>query len=581
MNTSRKISNGEKTATITEIVNQRMRFQAGKEALSFLADGESDVLTWDYATLGREFNKVAGQLALKRIRGERMILLFEPGLDYIAAFLGCLAAGAVAVPAYPPSSKRFGERIMGIIADCRPKFILTTRALAESYRQRLGDTSGCEWLCIDEFHPETPLPDAPPALDDLAMLQYTSGSTGNPKGVKISHGNIVSNCAAAKEWLGEDPGRVGGIWLPPYHDMGLLGGILQPLYAGFPLYFMSPMHFIQSPVRWLKMISAHGVTLSGAPNFAYDLCVKSIREEDAARLDLRRWSQAFCGAEMIRPEVLRSFAERFARQGLRPEAITPCYGLAESTLIVSGKRKDSRPLYLEFDRESLDAGKVLSAKDPSAAIRPQSRLELSGCGQVCSEYALRIVDPHSLMECEKGMVGEIWVSGPSVAGGYWEKARETHAAFEATLPGGRERYLRTGDLGFITEGQLFVAGRIKDLVVIAGVNHYPEDLEATARDALDGSRSAAAFSIAGEKEELMVIILEWAGQPQPREEKLREIKVRIANMHGITPHDVVLVRTGAIPRTTSGKIRRSATRELYLAGKLKNLSMQPSALEEA
>ena len=577
MGTSRAETNVKLPETITEIINHRARTQAGKQALSFLADGESEIRTWDYAALGRESNKVGGRLALERIRGERVILLFEPGLEYIAAFLGCLAARAVAVPAYPPSSKRFSERILGILADCRPKFILTTRGLAASYRERLGNTLGCEWLYIDDFHPETAPPEAPPARDDLAMLQYTSGSTGSPKGVMIRHGNIVANCASASEWLGEDPGRVGGVWLPPYHDMGLLGGILQPLYAGFPLYFMSPMHFIQSPVRWLKMISANGVTLSGAPNFAYDLCVKSVPEEDASDLDLSRWTQAFCGAEMIRPEVLRSFAERFARHGLRPQSITPCYGLAESTLIVSGKRKSGLPLYAAFDRDSLDAGKIVPAESGSS-----SPLELAACGQVCSEYALRIVSPHSLRECDEGTVGEIWVSGPSVAGGYWEKARETQAAFGAVLPGGAQRFLRTGDLGFLWEGQLFVAGRIKDLVVISGVNHYPEDLENTARLALDGSRSAAAFSIAGEKEELMVIILEWSGKSPPGEETLRDIKAKVAAMHGVVPHEVILVRTGAIPRTTSGKIRRSATRELYLGGQLKSApSQSPRALEEA
>lgn len=575
MSTSSANTNGKMPDTITEIVNHRMRTDAGKQALSFLADGESEIRTWDYATLGREFNKVGGRLALERIRGERVILLFEPGLEYIAAFLGCLAAGAVAVPAYPPSSKRFSERIMGILADCRPRFILTTRDLAANYRQRLGDTLGCEWLCIDEFHPETAPPETPPTPDALAMLQYTSGSTGSPKGVMITHGNIVANCASASEWLGEDPGRVGGIWLPPYHDMGLLGGILQPLYAGFPLLFMSPMHFIQSPVRWLKMISANGVTLSGAPNFAYDLCAKSISEEDASDLDLSRWTQAFCGAEMIHPEVLRRFTDRFAPHGMRPEAITPCYGLAESTLIVSGKRKSALPLYMAFDRDSLDAGKIVPAGNGSP-----SPLELSACGQVCSEYNVRIVCPHSLRECDESTVGEIWVSGPSVAGGYWKKARETEAAFGAVLPGSPQRFLRTGDLGFLSGGQLFVAGRIKDLVVISGVNHYPEDLENTARLALDGSRSAAAFSITGEKEELMVIILEWSGKAQPGEEKLRDIKAKVAAMHGVIPHDVILVRTGAIPRTTSGKIRRSATRELYLVGKLKNAPSQPSNVLE-
>lgn len=572
---SRPETNQKIPATITEIVNHRMRLEAGKPALSFLVDGESEIRTWDYETLGREVNRVGGRLARERIRGERVVLLFEPGLEYIAAFLGCLAAGAIAVPAYPPSSKRFSERIAGIIADCRPRFILTTRALADNYRARLGGALGCEWLCADEFHPFPAPPQRPPAPDDLAMLQYTSGSTGSPKGVMVSHRNILSNCASAKEWLGDDPDRVGGIWLPPYHDMGLLGGILQPLYSGFPLFFMSPMHFIQSPVRWLKMISSNGVTLSGAPNFAYDLCVKNISEEEEVGLDLSRWTQAFCGAEMIHPEALRRFAKRFARLGLRPDAMTPCYGLAESTLIVTGKRKGGQPLYMPFERESLDAGDVSPAEGASPSC-----IELSGCGQVCSEYTVRIVDPHSLQECGEAKVGEIWVSGSSVAGGYWKKAPETRTVFQATLPGSPRQFLRTGDLGFVAGGQLFVAGRIKDLVVIAGVNHYPEDLEQTASLALDGSRSAAAFSIVGEKEELMVIILEWTGKTAPPEEKLLDIKAKVAAMHGIVPHEVVLVRTGTLPRTTSGKIRRSAARESYLVGNLKSISFTSGALEK-
>jgi acyl-CoA synthetase (AMP-forming)/AMP-acid ligase II len=549
--------------TIPAILNQRRIHHPENSALSFLKDGEGDVQSWSYGILAGEFNRISLGLERLGIRGERVILLFEPGLDYVAAFLGCLASGAVAVPAYPPGSRRFTDRILGIIADCRPKCILTTRALAATYRDRLGEAGGCEWVCADEFPQVGGAVTDHSALDSLAMLQYTSGSTGRPKGVMISHGNIIANCASAAEWLGEDPGRVGGIWLPPYHDMGLLGGILQPLYSGFPLFFMSPMHFIQSPARWLRMISDHGVTLSGAPNFAYDLCFNAIRDEDAANLDLSRWTQAFCGAEMIHPGTLQRFVNRFGEKGLREDAITPCYGLAESTLIVSGKRKGALPRYAALDREQLDAGRV-SLRD----IKTPTSIHLSSCGAACSEYQVRIVEPESLRICNAREVGEIWVAGASVAGGYWEKPQESAATFGGRLEGDARRYLRTGDLGFLLDGDLFVTGRIKDLVVIAGANHYPEDLELTAKTAMEGMSVAAAFSVTEDSEERLVLLLECSGKQAELPDSAERVRSRVTSMHGITPHHIVFVRTGAIPRTTSGKIRRTAAREWYQSQRL-------------
>jgi acyl-CoA synthetase (AMP-forming)/AMP-acid ligase II len=551
---------------IFTVVQNHAREQRDHVGLTYLRDGEGDTESWTYGQLWQGVRRIASHLISRGAQGKRVILLYEPGLEYVAAFLATMGAGAVAVPAYPPASRRLAERVRGIVDDCAPAFALTTSAFSSMFSERLPPMSALEWIESDR------LPDGaydPPRrdLDGLAMLQYTSGSTGNPKGTMLSHGNIVANCAAVSAWLGFDPERRGCIWLPPYHDMGLLGGILQPLYAGFPLVFMSPLHFIQQPIRWLRAISRHRITLSGAPDFAYRLCATDIADEDLVGVDLSTWKEAFCGAEPVRPDTMSEFCKRFGGYGFRSSAINPCYGLAESTLIVSGKPAGRGPSFCAFDRAKLDGGAAIASDGAG-----EKAVQLASCGEVVSEHDVCIVDRSTHLAKVSGEVGEIWVAGPSIAQGYWQRPRETAEVFQCKLAGSERTFLNTGDLGFYHGKELYVTGRSKDLVIIAGKNHYPEDIEQTVERAHDAvyRGGAAAFAIERGSEEAFVILAEVRKEPDgpsPRHITERIIE-DVTAVHGVAPNDVVLCRRGAIARTTSGKVRRAASRSLYLAGNI-------------
>ncbi|WP_394823885.1 fatty acyl-AMP ligase [Pendulispora albinea] len=566
---------------IAEIVGQRAAIQGGALALTYLHDGENDAESWTYAQLWQAVSRVAADLSARGAAGKRAVLLYEPGLEYIAAFLGTMASGAIAVPAYPPASKRMAERLRGVIQDCSPDFVLTSAAFAAVFQGQLPDVTHASWIATDAL-PQASFDGVTADRDALTMLQYTSGSTGSPKGVMLSHANIVANCAAVYEWLGPDPHRRGCIWLPPYHDMGLLGGILQPLFAGFPLVFLSPMHFVQKPVRWLQAISQHRITLSGGPNFAYQMCASDIPDEELEGLDLSCWKEAFCGAEPVRPDTLTAFCKRFEPSGFSVRAVNPCYGLAESTLIVSGKPPGQNPIYRRFDRERLEAGAAVDCdargEHDEAAETDGSKeaIGLTSCGVVTSGYDLRIVDPAAGTELGQGQIGEIWVSGPSVAHGYWARPEETQRVFGCQLPGAKGPFLDTGDRGFLQDGQLYVTGRSKDLIIIAGKNHYSEDIEHTVESA-HGSiyrGGAVAFSVEAGSEEAVIILAEVRVQRDRRDigAIAQTIIAQVTQVHGVAPKEVVLCRRGSIARTTSGKVRRAASRALYLAGGLQQVA---------
>jgi acyl-CoA synthetase (AMP-forming)/AMP-acid ligase II len=481
-------------------------------------------------------------------------------LEYVAAFLGTLAAGAVAVPAYPPLSKRVVERVSGIISDCKPAVVLADGSYPRSLAEKLN-LAGAAWINGEEVI-DRGVEVSPPESDALALLQYTSGSTGAPKGVMLSHANLVANCEAIGAWLGEDPNRKGCIWLPPYHDMGLLGGILQPIYEGFPLVLLTPLHFLQEPFRWLRAISTHRVTLSGAPNFAYDLCAKS--KESIEGLDLSCWTEAFCGAEPVRPNTLQRFVERFRPSGFRPESFLPCYGMAEATLLISGRSPGSgTSLVRTYARRS---------ETTSAPHTRPSTVDLCPCGVSVPGTEVRIVDTDSLLEVGAGQCGEIWVAGPTVARGYYGKKEASAQTFGGRLPGSELNYLRTGDVGFVDEGELVVTGRLKDLIVIAGKNHHPEDIERTAQEAHSGifPSGVAAFSIEDEDEETLILAAEaeFSHEPEVIEQVTQSVLEAVTRIHGISPRVVLVCRRGALSRTSSGKVQRKATRDAYLEGRL-------------
>ncbi len=553
-----------------------LRFRADEDpagcAYTFLLNGEIEEGHLTYGELDLRARAVAARLQSLGARGERALLLYPPGLEYVAALFGCFYAGVTAVPAYPPRRNRTDARLQSIVADCRPTLALTTRELlgeAERLCASTPELGGLRWLATEDVPADEAGSWADPEAsgDTLAFLQYTSGSTAAPKGVMVSHGNLLHNFAVIEGFCGYTPATRSVIWLPPYHDMGLIGGILQPLFTGYWAALFSPVAFIQRPARWLEAISRYRATSSGGPNFAYELCVHAVRPEERAGLDLSHWEIAFNGAEPVRAETLRAFGEAFAESGFRERAFYPCYGLAEATLMVTGSQPPEPPVVRAVDAGALGEGMVREAE-------PEGRYRLVGSGRSAPSQRVVIVDPVTLRACPADRVGEVWVAGASVARGYWgraEETAETFAAFESAT--GEGPFLRTGDLGFLDDGELFVTGRLKDLIVIRGRNHYPQDIEQTAIRSHDGLRAGlgAAFSVDQGGEERLVVVHEVSRQAAAGmdvEEVGEAIRRAVAAEHGVQVHAVAVVRPGGVPRTSSGKVQRRACRARFLAGEL-------------
>ncbi len=475
--------------------------------------------------------------------GDRAVLLVPPGLDYIAAFFGCLYAGVVAVPAYPPLDARQIPRLLSVIANARPRMVLSLGMFAEMIRDSLSayGAGALPVIAVDQPGGPEPLP-APldRGRDDIAFLQYTSGSASDPKGVVITHGNLFSNSEAIRVLFGHDRDSVGVIWLPPYHDMGLIGGILQPLYADFPVVLMSPL-VLGEPAAWLRAISDHRATTSGGPNFAFDLCVHKTTEEQRAGLDLSSWSLAFCGAEPVRGESLARFAAEFAPYGFSPGALYPCYGLAESTLIATGGVKGTG---------------VISHQGAVSCGRPIPGHELS----------LRLPDGSVASD---GETGEIWLSGPSVAGGYWDSPEADAATFTRDADGAI--VLRTGDLGVLRDGMLFVTGRSTDQIIVHGRNLAAADVEFAVEGAHPSIRPGcvAAFGVPGASGEELAVVVELRAAPNGTADEVRSaVQTSLAAALGATAGWIALAHRGSVPKTPSGKIRRPECRALYLDGRL-------------
>jgi len=557
-------------SSLVELLRLRAGEDPDRRAYTFLQNGEVEEGHLTYGDLDRRARAVAARLQALNARGERALLLYPPGLEYVAALFGCFYAGVTAVPAYPPRRNKADPRLQGIVTDCRPTLALSTRELlgeAERLCAHTPELTGLRWMATEDV-PDAEAdgwrePDA--SGDTLAFLQYTSGSTAAPKGVMVSHGNLLHNFALIEEFCGYTPETRSVIWLPPYHDMGLIGGILQPLYTGYWAALFSPVAFIQRPARWLEAVTRYRATSSGGPNFAYELCVHAVRPEEREGLDLSRWEIAFNGAEPVRHETLRAFTESFAPSGFRAGAFYPCYGLAEATLMVTGSRPAEPPVVRAVDVDALGEGAVRHA--------PEGRYRLVGSGRSAPSQRVAIVDPETLRECPPDRVGEVWVAGPSVASGYWgrpEETTETFAGYEAGT--GEGPFLRTGDLGFLDRGELYVTGRLKDLVVIRGRNHYPQDIEQTAQRSHEGLRagSCAAFGVDEDGEERLVVVQEVSRHAArvDVEEVAESIRRAVAAEHGVQVHAVAVVRPGGVPKTTSGKVQRRASRARYLAGEL-------------
>ncbi len=535
-------------------------------AFTFLdaAGAEAEALT--LGDLDTRARAVAAALQNAGAAGERVLLLHPPGLGFVASFLGCLYAGAVAVPAYPPGRNRPHARLRSMAADARARVVLAPSAIAASaaaLAEKVPELGALRWIAADEIPLEAAAAwrETLPSPADLAFLQYTSGSTSDPKGVMVTHRNLLHNEEAIRRAFGQSEASVVVGWLPLYHDMGLIGNVLQPLYAGARAVLMAPLSFLQRPALWLETISRYRATTSGGPNFAYDLCARKVREEEKAALDLSSWRVAFNGAEPVRAETLERFAAAFAGCGFRREAFLPCYGLAEATLFVAGGGPSEPPVVRAFEAAALER---------NVAEEGGSR-ELVGCGQAASGMTVVVADPETGRVAGEGHVGEIWVAGPSVAAGYWGKAEETERTFGAVLGGASEKFLRTGDLGFVADGELFVTGRLKDLVILRGRNHYPQDLEQTAEVSHPALRpdGGAAFSVEVEGEERLVIVHEVErSRDVDYGDVLEAVRRAVSEEHEVAVEEAVLVRSGTILKTSSGKIRRAACREAYLGEEL-------------
>ncbi|MBN8583426.1 MAG: fatty acyl-AMP ligase, partial [Anaerolineae bacterium] len=468
------------TNTLVELLRSRAEQTPDRVAFRFLQDDDSDTLTINYAELDRRARAIGAWLESYGAKGERALLLYSPGLDYIAAFMGCLYAGVTAVPAYPPRLNRPAPRIQSIVDDSHATFALTTTTIIANVEKRFEhapDLKALRWLNTEQvpagLEAEWRYPNV--SRDTLAFLQYTSGSTSQPKGVMLSHGNLMHNLEAISRGFHIDSTVKGVFWLPSYHDMGLIGGILEPIYLGGETTLMSPPSFLQRPLRWLEAITRFEGNTCGAPNFAYDLCVDKITPEQKETLDLSSWTLAFCGAEPIRPETLERFARAFAGCGFRKTSFYPCYGMAESALIVSGADGPSEPQTFTVDRKSLESDLVIPSLE-----NEEGSVTMVNCGPPIIDQKIVIVNPMTLLLCDSNQVGEIWVSGPSVAQGYWGMEEESRKTFQAYVADTNEGpFLRTGDLGFLNNGELFVTGRLKDLIIIHGSNHYPQDIELT------------------------------------------------------------------------------------------------------
>ncbi|HEX8967756.1 MAG TPA: fatty acyl-AMP ligase [Chloroflexota bacterium] len=562
--------------TLVDLAQSRAADFADRRAYTFLIGGEEDEAHLTYGELDRQARAIAAELQRRKLTGAHVLLLYPPGLAFVAGFFGCLYAGCVAVPAYPPQLNRATARIQGIATDAGTRLVLTDQSTLASRERALAEApalADLEWLATDDLpvsaSPAWHAPDL--QADDLALLQYTSGSTGDPRGVMLSHKNLLTNLARIHSTFNIEADSTGVCWLPPYHDMGLIGGLLQPLYEAAPLVVMSPLAFLQRPIRWLQAIARYRGTTNGGPTFAYDLCVQRTRPEQRELLDLSHWRVAFVGAEPVRYETLRRFADAFEPAGFRWEAFAPCYGLAESTLLVSGGRRQPS---VALDWPS-------RARDESAPPQP-----LVSCGVLDSSRRVVIVDAEHLREVQQGHVGEIWVQGADVARGYWNRGAETLATFGGYLADtGEGPFLRTGDLGFIKADNLFITGRIKELIIVDGRNHSPHDIELTVEQAHPALEEGgcAAFSADVNGAERVVVAAELnrrfhrdlRDRPQDVAAIATEVKRAVSELHDLRLHSVVLLRQGQLPRTSSGKLQRNACRERFLAGTLENPDATP------
>ncbi|MGO1101833.1 fatty acyl-AMP ligase (plasmid) [Priestia megaterium] len=565
-------------SSMIDLLSHKAMIHPEKVVYTFLSNDNQDETNITYQELHMYAQQIAAYLQHLGLEGQRALLMYPSGIDYVKAFLGCIYANVTPVPVYLPGLSRNMERLKAIMDDSATNIILTTTQLHSKISFHFSDelsNMNLKWIPIDDISHDYRDQWSQPKVDkeSLAFLQYTSGSTSSPKGVMVTHGNILHNEAMIKAACQHNEDTVMLGWLPMYHDMGLIGNILQPLYLGAKCVFMSPMDFLQKPFRWLSAISKYKATISGGPNFAYDLCLKKITDEQKMQLDLSSWEVAFNGAEPVRYETIQKFARAFKDCDFKLNQFFPCYGMAEATLFITGNEKLTKPVSKGFCKESLLENKAIERP-----VNSEDSVKLVGCGMTWLDQKVEIVNTDSLSKCALNEIGEIWVKGDSIAKGYFGREQETNYAFNNTVKDTNENgFLRTGDLGFFHEGQLFVTGRLKDVIVLRGKNHYPQDIELTVEKADEAiiSGASAAFSVDINGEEKLIIVAEIERKYRPRPHKERELKGYLDNVlrsirqqvmeeHEVQPYSIYLLKTSSIPKTSSGKIQRRACKNAYL-----------------
>jgi len=559
--------------TLVELLQARAQLSPHSLAYGFLPDGEGGDVRITYSELGTQARRIATQLAELLAPGSRVLLVFEPGLQFITAFFGCLYAGIIAVPTYPPMPNQIEsglESLRLIARDCAAKAVLTSNGMRE-FLDTVEDGGGGRGISLIVINEDgDPAAWRTPRLSasSVAMLQYTSGSTMRPRGVILRHSNILANQRTI-QLAASTTSAAFLSWLPSYHDMGL-GFILQPLYTGAPGYFLSPLHFLQKPVRWLNAITRYRIVYSGGPPFGYDLCARRVTDDEKLSLDLSSWEVAFVGAEPIRYEGLTRFVKAFAMCGFRQEKLYPCYGLAEATLLVTGATRGAGPVLMDADPEQLAKGLA----SPAGPAMKSKRLISSG--RAPHGHEIVIVDPAGNSPVPERRVGEVWVAAESVADGYWTESAESASAFGATLPGypGRS-FLRTGDLGFVADGELFITGRIKELLIVRGRNILPQDLETIAQTVDSRLRPGcgAAFSLSDDDSVRVALVQETTLTDAAEAlALLPRIRRAVLERGGVALSCIALVPARTVPKTSSGKVRRLSTRSLLMAGHLPTLA---------
>lgn len=550
--------------TVVDLLNERSKSNPERVAFSYQDGDKETALT--YRELATRSKTLAASISMFTKPGDRVALLHASGLEFIISFFACLYSRTVVVPVELPKPSETLIKQQHAVRATGAKVILTSRAVLDYVTTMLDEEeelSLLHWITVDELN-EIPFISRDVEKHEAAFIQFTSGTTSQSKGVIITHDNLMHNVENVSRKFALTEQDTAVIWLPLYHNLGLIGGVLAPLYAGFPVHLISPQEILRRPALWLEMITAKRATVSGAPNFAYDLCLAHVKPEESEAIDLSSWEIAFCGAEPVRNRTIDGFVRKFSPYGFKRSSFYPCYGLAESTLIVSGGARNCDPFILHCEAASLEQNQVIEVPASTEART------LVSCGSSVDDQDIVIVEGGTLTEQPENTVGEIWLRSRSIAPGYLNDERRTVETFEQALANGDGGYMRTGDTGFLREGQLYIVGRIKNLLIIRGKNFYANDLEAYIQGFYSGFLAAAVFSIEKGDEERVIVLQEIEGVLTFSEQEsiVQDIRQGLARNYGFTPYEIVLVNSNSLPKTVSGKVKHYDCKHQYITGVL-------------